>query len=160
MYIKYIVNCWSLCVSYDIHSKKKVIYSERGLVARWGLSVPRCSLCIVGLLSLRAFDWYRRCRSLIYVHLCVSQSWLGVEKDGNRWRDIANHDQVSADFVGSYIASKIHLTSTAKFSTQPFDSCISHFLNVYPNLCTGRQYTWEKHGNSRGYMWGYDLGNK
>ena len=46
MYIKYIVNYWSVCLYHDIHSKKNVIYFEQGLVARGGfcrrgvLSVP------------------------------------------------------------------------------------------------------------------------
>ena len=36
MYIKYIVNYWSVCLYHDIHSKTKVIYFEQGLVARGG----------------------------------------------------------------------------------------------------------------------------
>jgi len=42
MYIKYILNYWSVCLYHDIHSKKKVIYFEQGLIVRGGfLSVPR-----------------------------------------------------------------------------------------------------------------------
>jgi len=36
MYVKYIVNYWSVCLYHDIHSKTKVIYFEQGLVARGG----------------------------------------------------------------------------------------------------------------------------
>ena len=45
MYIKYIVNYWSVCLYHDIHSKTKVIYFEQGLVARGGL-------CRRGVLSV------------------------------------------------------------------------------------------------------------
>jgi len=36
MYIKYIVNYWSVCLYHDIHSKATVIYFEQGLVERGG----------------------------------------------------------------------------------------------------------------------------
>jgi len=38
MYIKYIVDCWSVFLCHDIHSKTKAIYFEPGLVAQGGLS--------------------------------------------------------------------------------------------------------------------------
>ena len=47
MYIKYTVNCWSVFLYHDIHIRAKLIYFERGLVARGSfvvggsLSVPR-----------------------------------------------------------------------------------------------------------------------
>jgi len=36
MYVKYIVNCWSVCLYHDIHSKMDAIYFEQGLVACGG----------------------------------------------------------------------------------------------------------------------------
>jgi len=44
MYIKYIVNCWSVCFYHDIHSKTKLIYFEQGFVARGGFVV--CGFCV------------------------------------------------------------------------------------------------------------------
>jgi len=39
MCIKNIVNCWSVFPYHDIHIRAKLIYSERGLVARGGFVV-------------------------------------------------------------------------------------------------------------------------
>jgi len=58
MYIKYIVNCWSVFLYHDVYIKAKVIYFEGGLVARGGF-------CLTGVLSVpRQEDGYRCCPGL------------------------------------------------------------------------------------------------